>query len=84
MGFDSARSTKRRVSNRSRKTAVPKDGAPAAEFEDFYAPHTTDRDPPQEMMRGRNENARREMSSRRIPTSCVVTAVGSELALRMG
>ena len=40
----------RRVSNRSRKTAVSKDGAPAAEFEDFYAPRITDPDPPQEMM----------------------------------
>ena len=50
MGLESARSKKRRVSNRSRKTAVSKDGAPAAEFEDFYAPHITDPDRPQEMM----------------------------------
>lgn len=48
-GLDNARSKKRRVSNRSRKTAVSKDGAPPAEFEDFYAPHITDPDPPQEM-----------------------------------
>ena len=50
MGFDSARSKKPRVSNRSRKTAVSKDGSPAAEFEDFYAPHITDPDPLQEVM----------------------------------
>ena len=29
---------------------MSKDGAPAAEVEDFYAPHITDPDRPQEMM----------------------------------
>ena len=72
MGLDGARSKKRRVSNRSRKTAVSKDGAPAVEFEDLYAPHITDPDPPQEMMSEAEMETRDEkMSSRRIPTSCV-------------
>ena len=50
MGLESARSKKRRISNRSRKTTVSKDGVPPAEFEVFYAPHITDPDRPQEMM----------------------------------
>ena len=35
MGLDNARSKKRRVSNRSRKTAVSKDGAPRPNLKTF-------------------------------------------------
>jgi hypothetical protein len=60
---------------------MSKDGAPAAELEDFYTPNITDPDPPQEMM---SEAEMKRRTSRRTPTSSVMTTVSSELALSLG
>lgn len=80
MGLESAGSKKRRVSNRSRKTAASKRRAPPAEFEDFYAPHITDPDPPQEMM-SRNETRGEKCLQGESRPPAQLTTVSSELVL---